>query len=131
MSVSGKGCAACGGTRRIRVFDALGNGASRPCDGCQEPAPDTGWRDRAPTAGEVRAHAKAHPLAAQGDPSGLWVQRPRLGYPRLWRVRAGAEPWAAPSTGGHWRPIEQTGEGEWRPATADVMPAAWPVVEGV
>jgi hypothetical protein len=42
--------------------------------------PDTGWRDRAPTSAEVRAHAEAHPNR-YGEGHWMLLDEGGLGFP--------------------------------------------------
>ena len=73
--------------------------------------PDTGWRDRAPTEAEVRAHRRGHP-DEHTSMAGLWMYQPTEGMLQVWALYG--SPDDAP--------------GRWRPLTASGDPCAWPEV---
>jgi len=86
-----------------RALDALRAAVATP--------PDTGWRDRAPTEAEVRAHRRGHP-DEHTSMAGLWMYQPTEGMLQVWALYG--SPDDAP--------------GRWRPLTASGDPCAWPEV---
>lgn len=76
--------------------------------------PDTGWRDRLPTADEVEAH------------DGHWVSLSKVegAHWDLWVERSGEV--VGISTGTNFECWEGRSLARWRPVTRDLFSAAWP-----
>ncbi len=92
-----------------------------------QPPPDTGWRDRPPTAEEIEAHDKEHRGYFSGAP---WAVRVKadLGDDHEWGVV-----WHTPSSYAPWSWSDVHKEADyfdrWRPLSRDMFPARWPPPE--